>query len=97
MQIVKITQSPRSDKKFCALFPSGHHIYFGAVGYEDYTMHGDAQRKERYLQRHAKNENWNNVESAGYLSRWFLWNKKTLRESIMDVNRRQKTYKFVFG
>ena len=43
--------------------------------------------KKRYIERHQKNENWNNPETAGYLSRLILWNKPTVKESSNDINK----------
>ena len=65
-------------------------IHFGASGMSDFTKHKDPQRKERYLKRHKKNENWNNPLTAGALSRWILWNKPTLKASIEDFENRFK-------
>lgn len=60
--------------------------YFGATGYEDYTMHKDDERKDRYLSRHKANEDYTNIYSPGALSKFLLWNKKTLPASIKDTN-----------
>ena len=51
---------------------------FGAAGYSDYTIHHDPQRKERYIERHKKNEQWgkSGIGTAGYYGRWVLSNKK---------------------
>jgi hypothetical protein len=54
----------------------------------DFTKHKDEERKQRYLDRHKANENWNKPDTAGALSRWILWNKPTLRESIQDYKER---------
>jgi hypothetical protein len=56
-------------------------VSFGAVGYEDFTTHGDLQRKANYIQRHSSNENFNDPMTAGSLSRWILWEKTTLSAS----------------
>lgn len=56
-------------------------IHFGASGMSDYTQHKDPQRKQRYINRHQSNENWNNVESAGYFSKNVLWNLPTIKAS----------------
>jgi len=64
---------------------------FGAFGMSDYTIHKDDERKKRYLLRHAgMNENYNDFESAGSLSKFILWNKKTLKESYDDYLKRFK-------
>ncbi|MDC0366956.1 hypothetical protein OAM67_00865 [bacterium] len=77
-----------SPKKFTAKFFKGTKLvkttHFGAAGYSDYTMHKDTKRKQRYINRHQKNENWNNYMSAGALSRYILWNKPTLQASLKD-------------
>jgi len=58
--------------------------HFGQANASDYTKNKDPERKELYLQRHKKNENWNDPTSAGALSRYVLWNKTSLRDSIAD-------------
>jgi hypothetical protein len=63
-------------------------VSFGAKGMSDYTINKDDERKERYLNRHKKNEDWNDYKSKGALSRWLLWNKKTLKASIEDFKKR---------
>ena len=91
MKLISITKSDRADKKYKALFEDSQHyktVYFGAAGYTDYTMNKDPEKKRLYLLRHAKNENWNDPTSAGSLSRWLLWNKLTLKESITDFKKR---------
>lgn len=62
--------------------------HFGSKGYSDYIHHKDPERKQRYLARHKKNENWNDPTSAGSLSKFLLWNKTTLKASIADYKRR---------
>jgi hypothetical protein len=65
-------------------------VYFGAQGYSDYTKHKDPQRQRNYIRRHRSHENWNisGIHTSGFWSRWLLWNKPTLRESISDLERR---------
>jgi len=92
---VEIKESSRKDKKLMAIFYDANNFkvkttHFGAVGYEDYTIHKDSVRKERYIQRHKCNENWNDPMSAGCLSRFILWNKLTLNGSITDYCKKFK-------
>ena len=57
---------------------------FGYKGMSDFTKHKDEGRKSSYLARHGskgQNQNWNDPTTAGALSRWILWNKKSLSES----------------
>lgn len=68
--------------KFVAVFDDGEQVAFGAMGYDDFTITGDKKQKRNYLARHKKREDWNDPKTAGALSRWVLWNKPTLKESI---------------
>lgn len=92
---VEIKPSTQKDKKFMAIFydddgKKKKTTHFGAKGMSDFTIHKDKQRKERYLDRHRKRENWNSFMTAGSLSRWILWNKPTLKASISDYKKRFK-------
>lgn len=88
IKLLGIYQSTQKNKKYVAVFSNGLKINFGASGYEDYTTHNDHIRKQRYILRHSKNENWNNPYTAGSLSRFILWNKRTLTASINDYKKR---------
>ena len=79
----------RAPKKFKVIV-DGKEIEFGASGYSDFTKHKDEDRKELYLKRHQKRENWDKsgIKTAGFWSRWALWNKDTLDKSLKDVGRR---------
>ena len=91
---VVIKKSTQPKKKYMAVFTdNGKKVkttHFGSAGMSDFTKHKDEERKKRYLDRHRKNENWNDYKSAGSLSRYILWNKTTLRNSIADYKRRFK-------
>ena len=73
-----------------AALKHGPTVHFGATGYRDFTQHGDEDRKAAYLLRHESREDWTlrGVESAGYWSRWMLWNKHSLKASAADIKRR---------
>lgn len=87
-----LTKLHSGDKKYRAVFqlPNGRQktTYFGARGYEDYTMHKDKERMKRYLTRHKARENWGDPTTPGALSRWILWNKPSLRASVQDYAKR---------
>lgn len=87
---VVITKSNKKDKKYDAIINNKKTISFGATGYSDYTMHKDPERKERYIARHKKNEQWgkNGVVTAGWLSRFILWEKPTLKSAIENANKK---------
>ena len=101
MEVV-ITPSKKKDKKYDANIKtkdSNKHISFGAKGYEDFTTHQDPKRKDRYISRHKKREDWtkSGADTAGFYSKHLLWNKPTFNESFKDLKRRfpsiQLTYK----
>jgi hypothetical protein len=84
---VNIKPSTSQGKKMMAIFydeakKKVKTTHFGAVGYDDYTGHQDLQHKMNYLSRHKKKEEWADYMTSGSLSRWILWNKPTLKESI---------------
>ena len=90
---IKIKKSTKPEKKYMAIFEDCHNgrqkiTHFGSANYSDYIHHKDPERRQRYLDRHRKNENWNDPTSAGALSRFVLWNKTSLRASIADYKRR---------
>ena len=72
------------------MIKTGKHIYFGAAGMSDFTKHKDEDRKNRYIDRHKHNEDWgkSGIDTAGFWSRWLLWNKPTIRESYQDIKKR---------
>jgi hypothetical protein len=85
MPIYFLGRSNRANKKYYVRELDGNKtIHFGDSRYEDYTMHRDENRKSRYLNRH-KNEDWNDASKAGFWSRWLLWNKKSIKSSIKDI------------
>jgi hypothetical protein len=95
MNIVIITPSKNKLKKFDATINGTKTISFGARGMSDFTIHKNEARKNLYLNRHRKREDWGDAHSAGFYSRWVLWNKPTLKESIEDMNKRFANYHFV--
>ena len=101
MWLLKVQPSDNKGKKLEATFckcdkkneckGSNHKIVsFGSKGSSTYIDHKDEDKKKAYLARHSKTpgENWNDRTSAGALSRWLLWNKKTLTASIADFRKR---------
>jgi hypothetical protein len=90
---VVIKKSTNPKKKLMATFSSKDGgrtktTHFGSAGMSDFPTHKDVKRKQRYLDRHRKRENWNDPQSAGALSRWILWNKTSRSASITDYKRR---------
>ncbi len=87
---VEIRNSRLPTKKYDAVINGRKTVSFGQRGASDYTIHKDAERKERYLRRHQTNEDWTDPTTAGFYSRWVTWNKPTLQQSVTDVNKKFK-------
>ena len=81
-------KSDKPEKKYFIVTSTGKRIYFGASGYKDFTQHGDEERKKRYLERHRSREDWTDKDTAGFWSRWLLWNRGSVRSSLADIRRR---------
>lgn len=84
---------PSSGKKYkviISMYGARHSVMFGAAGYSDYTQHKDPARKQRYIDRHRAREHWSSagLYTAGFWSRWLLWNKPSLLASAHDIERR---------
>ena len=90
MTEIIISKSKNKDKKYDARIDGKKTVSFGAAGMSDVTIHKDTARKQRYLNRHKKNENWSDPTTAGFYATNILWNKKTLTEPIKDTNNRSK-------
>jgi hypothetical protein len=46
------------------------------------------EKKENYLKRHKKNEDWGNIMTAGALSRYVLWSKRTDKDITDEIRKR---------
>jgi hypothetical protein len=106
VQLERIETSLKPKYKMVARFidDNGQYIsiHFGARTYKDYTIYNKEvkkgiitqdladSKKDAYIARHRVNEDFENPMTAGALSRWILWNKKTIRESITDFKKRFK-------
>ena len=91
---VKLVKLPSTDKKKFKVILKNNEtgrentVKFGANGYEHYTSdHLDETRKKAYISRHKARENWtkSGVDTAGFWSRWLLWNKPSYRDSLADI------------
>lgn len=55
-------------------------ISFGAKGYEDYSIHKDKERRQRYIARHIRDK-INDPTYSGFWAMHILWGKST------DINK----------
>ena len=94
MPKVQISKSdnPKKKYKIVLTYDDGKTktIHIGQAGADDFTITGDEDAKKRYIIRHKKREDWtkSGLATAGFWSRWLLWNEKTLKASIADIKKR---------
>ena len=93
MEVV-IKKSNKKDKKYDARIDGKKTVSFGAKGYTDYTLSKDKDKKEAYIARHKKNEDWSDPETAGFYAKHLLWNKPTFQASFKDLKSKFKTINF---
>ena len=88
---VQFKKSKNPKKKYTAIFYDLNKkkiktVHFGFNNPKDknndFTKHKDEKRKERYLLRSKSFLRTGDYMRAGYLAKWILWNKPTLKESI---------------
>ncbi len=78
-----LKKSNRKNKKYVIIMGK-IKINFGDDRYEDYTIHKNIDRKNRYILR-TKKQPQNDINSPAFWSLNLLWNKPTLKNSIKDV------------
>jgi hypothetical protein len=83
-------KSDKPNKKFYIITNDNKKVYFGQASASDFSIHKDEERKLRYIKRHQENENWgkSGINTPGFWSRWYLWNKPTLDASYNDIKKR---------
>ena len=93
MPTLNIVQATSNNKKYNAVITKDDKsikiVPFGDNRYEDFTQHHNKRRRELYILRHEKNENWNDPESPGALSRYILWgNSKKIDTNIKEFKKK---------
>lgn len=94
MKLLKIAKSTNVLKKFDAFIDVDgkvHKVSFGAANMKDFTLYPATERekhKKAYISRHRMNEDWTNPMTAGFWSRWYLWNLPTKTESLQYIKQR---------
>ena len=76
-EIPELFLSNRKNKKYMVLNPNTNKfVHFGALAYEDYTVHNDKQRQKNYISRATNIKgNWKTDRfSPNNLSLFLLWN-----------------------
>jgi len=84
-----LEKSKRKDKRFVIIMNGMKHN-FGLKGGKTFIDGRTEKEKQNYLARHKVNEDWSKsgIHTAGFWSRWILWNKPTMKESLKDIETR---------
>ena len=90
MKIYWPYKSDKPEKKYYIITKDNKRVYFGQANASDFTQHKDEARRQRYVARHEKNEDWSKsgIDTAGFWSRWLLWHKPSIKESYDDIKKR---------
>ena len=83
-------KSDKPEKKFYIITNDNKKVYFGAAGYEDFTTHKDEERKQRYISRHKKNEDWtkSGINTPGFWSYHYLWEFPTKKAAYENIKKK---------
>ena len=96
VKLIKVVKSEKEKKKWKAIFKldngkekTTHFGYYNINDLKnDYTLHKDKERRERYRKRHEKDLKTNDPTRAGYLSYYLLWGDSTsLKKNITDYKK----------
>lgn len=101
--LVKLKRARGNTKKWTAVFKieknGKEQLKERSFGYKnpndstnDYTLHKDLDRRNRYIMRSKGHLKTGDPTRAGFLAMFLLWNKETLKDSVKDYNRRLKEY-----
>jgi len=87
-------KSDKPDKKFFIITSQGKRVYFGQAGASDMTQHKDPLKRDRYIQRHQKREDWtkSGINTSGFYSRWLLWEEPTIELAYKKLKKKLITW-----
>ena len=94
MKNIILRKSKKAGKKYRVSIPDFEGkrktLYFGKNGCPDFTFHHDEKKKSYYINRHKSKENWelSGIYTAGFWSRWLLFNRISINESVKDIQQR---------
>ncbi len=98
---ILLKPSTNKNKKYMVKVKKDDKVYlihFGSQLHKDYTIYYKElgkeeadKKKNAYIARHSKNnENWNDVLTPAYWSRWVSWNLPTIGASLNYIIKRDK-------
>ena len=94
MITAEITKSNKPEKRLKVIVKKDNKkktIHFGEGKPKKtgaYPDHKNEDIKNAWEARHRVRENWRDPMTAGFWSKWVLWNKKTIKDSIKDTGKK---------
>tara|TARA_R110000765_G_scaffold382844_1_gene474092 strand:- start:497 stop:787 length:291 start_codon:yes stop_codon:yes gene_type:complete len=94
VKLISVKRTPGERKEFKAAFilNNGREklVRFGTSS--NFVTNNKKTPADRlaYIARHRKNENWNNYMTPGSLSRWLLWEDRSLNTNVRNFRKRFK-------
>ena len=88
MNTYALLKSNKPEKKFMIITPDGKKtIYIGSANFSDMTQHKNPLRRENYLRRHEKRENWeaSGINTPGWWARHLLWSEPSIKKAIKYI------------
>ena len=92
----QLFHSPMKHKKYMVIIFKDLNkiktIHFGQAGALDFIEYSKInkqlanQRRKLYINRHSKNENFNDFLTTSFWSRRILWEYPTLQQAIANIN-----------
>lgn len=93
VELIRLEKSKRKNKRYDAIFRINDNLKrvpFGSSEHENYTIHKDKQRRQRYRKRHI-NDNLTDPMSPGSLSWFILWGDSvSLNDNIKNFKNKFK-------
>ena len=83
-----LKKSKNMGKRYVIIMSKDMEHHFGSAGGKTYIDGRSDVEKDAWIARHKGDKNYNNKHSGIYWSKNLLWNKKTLNESIKDMEKR---------
>lgn len=88
INVLKPYKVEKLDKCWCVETPSGQIIYFGDTREKNYTTSRKIKVKFDYINSHSKYWSNDDVNTSDFWERWLLYNKRSVKESALDIEKR---------
>lgn len=85
-----LEKSDKPEKRFKVIIDGKKTIHFGQKNpkFGTFIDHQDIQKRAAYIARHKVNEDFNNIMTAGFWSRWLLWSAPTISSAINLIEKK---------